>query len=91
MQADKQKSNNLDNMVLSPDVGLLVEKDIAPFLVGKSGGKIYLRMDEVSEVKFYLTTGINGNVKSGMITSVPSVISSSVTDATVSNLSLIHI
>ena len=40
---------------------------------------------KISEVKFYLTTGINGNVKSGMITSVPSVISSSVTDATVSN------
>ena len=49
MQADKQKSNNLDNMVLSPDVGLLVEKDIAPFLVGKSGGKIYLRMDETHD------------------------------------------
>ena len=40
---------------------------------------------KITNVVFYLTNGTQGNVKSNTITSVPSVISSSITDATVSN------
>lgn len=40
---------------------------------------------KISNVSFYLTTGIAGNIKSNTITSVPNIISTSISDATVSN------
>lgn len=41
--------------------------------------------DRITEVLFYLTNGYNGNIESGSITSVPAVISGTISDATVSN------
>jgi len=66
---------------------VVVDESLTPYITFGDGlyGKKPAAGAKISDFKFYLTTGINGNVKSGMITSVPSVISSSVTDATVSN------
>lgn len=42
--------------------------------------------DKITDVLFYLTNGYNGNIYSGSITTVPAVISSIISDATVSNV-----
>ena len=66
---------------------VVIDESLNPYIYfgdGKNGKKPAAGA-KISDVVFYLTTGINGNVKSGTITSVPSVISSSVSDATVSN------
>lgn len=66
---------------------VVIDESLNPYIYfgdGKNGKKPAAGA-KISDVVFYLTTGINGNVKSGTITSVPSVISSSVSEATVSN------
>ena len=61
-----------------------VDEALNPYIMFGDGtfGK---KPAKITNVVFYLTNGTQGNVKSNTITSVPSVISSSITDATVSN------
>lgn len=64
-----------------------VDEALNPYIVFGDGtfGKKPAAGAKITNVVFYLTNGTQGNVKSNTITSVPSVISSSITDATVSN------
>lgn len=64
-----------------------VDKSLSPYIMFGDGtfGKKPAAGAKITNVVFYLTNGTQGNVKSNTITSVPSVISSSITDATVSN------
>lgn len=64
-----------------------VDKALNPYIMFGDGtfGKKPAAGAKITNVVFYLTNGTQGNVKSNTITSVPSVISSSITDATVSN------
>lgn len=64
-----------------------VDEALNPYIMFGDGtfGKKPAAGAKMTNVVFYLTNGTQGNVKSNTITSVPSVISSSITDATVSN------
>lgn len=64
-----------------------VDESLNPYIIFGDGtfGKKPAAGAKITNVVFYLTNGSQGNVKSNTITSVPSVISSSITDATVSN------
>ena len=64
-----------------------VDESLSPYIMFGEGtfGKKPAAGAKITNVVFYLTNGTQGNVKSNTITSVPSVISSSITDATVSN------
>lgn len=64
-----------------------VDESLSPYIMFGDGtfGKKPAAGAKITHVVFYLTNGTQGNVKSNTITSVPSVISSSITDATVSN------
>lgn len=64
-----------------------VDEALNPYIMFGNGtfGKKPAAGAKITNVVFYLTNGTQGNVKSNTITSVPSVISSSITDATVSN------
>lgn len=64
-----------------------VDESLNPYIMFGDGtfGKKPAAGAKITNVVFYLTNGSQGNVKSNTITSVPSVISSSTTDATVSN------
>lgn len=64
-----------------------VDESLSPYIMFGDGtfGKKPSAGAKITNVVFYLTNGTQGNVKSNTITSVPSVISSSITDATVSN------
>lgn len=64
-----------------------VDEALNPYIMFGDGtfGKKPSAGAKITNVVFYLTNGTQGNVKSGTITSVPSVISSSVSEATVSN------
>lgn len=64
-----------------------VDEALNPYIMFGDGtfGKKPAAGAKITHVVFYLTNGTQGNVKSNTITSVPSVISSSITDATVSN------
>ena len=64
-----------------------VDESLNPYIMFGDGtfGKKRAAGAKITNVVFYLTNGSQGNVKSNTITSVPSVISSSITDATVSN------
>ena len=64
-----------------------VDEALNPYIMFGVGtfGKKPAAGAKITNVVFYLTNGTQGNVKSNTITSVPSVISSSITDATVSN------
>lgn len=64
-----------------------VDESLSPYIMFGDGtfGKKPAAGAKITKVVFYLTNGTQGNVKSNTITSVPSVISSSITDATVSN------
>lgn len=64
-----------------------VDENLNPFINFGDGtfGMKPAAGSKITDVVFYLTAGSNGNVKSGTITSVPSVISSSVSNAAVSN------
>lgn len=64
-----------------------VDEALNPYIMFGDGtfGKKPAAGAKITNVVFYLTHGTQGNVKSNTITSVPSVISSSITDATVSN------
>lgn len=64
-----------------------VDESLNPYIMFGDGtfGKKPVAGAKITNVVFYLTNGSQGNVKSNTITSVPSVISSSITDATVSN------
>lgn len=64
-----------------------VDEALNPYIMFGDGtfGKKPEAGAKITNVVFYLTNGTQGNVKSNTITSVPSVISSSITDATVSN------
>lgn len=65
-----------------------VDESLSPYIMFGDGtfGKKPAAGAKITNVVFYLTNGTQGNVKSNTITSVPSVISSSITDATVSNV-----
>lgn len=64
-----------------------VDESLSPYIMFGDGtfGKKPAAGAKITNVVFYLTNGTQGNVKSNTITSIPSVISSSITDATVSN------
>lgn len=64
-----------------------VDEALNPYIMFGDGtfGRKPAAGAKITNVVFYLTNGTQGNVKSNTITSVPSVISSSITDATVSN------
>ena len=64
-----------------------VDESLSPYIMFGDGtfGKKPAAGAKITNVVFYLTNGAQGNVKGNTITSVPSVISSSITDATVSN------
>lgn len=64
-----------------------VDEALNPYIMFGDGtfGKKPAAGAKITNVVFYLTNGTQGNVKSNTITSVPSVISSSITDATVNN------
>lgn len=64
-----------------------VDESLNPYIMFGDGtfGKKPAAGAKITNVVFYLTNGSQGNVKSNTITSVPSVISSSIPDATVSN------
>lgn len=64
-----------------------VDESLSPYIMFGDGtfGKKPAAGAKITNVVLYLTNGTQGNVKSNTITSVPSVISSSITDATVSN------
>lgn len=64
-----------------------VDEALNPYIMFGDGtfGKKPAAGAKITNVVFYLTNGSQGNVKSNTITSIPSVISSSITDATVSN------
>lgn len=64
-----------------------VDESLNPYIMFGDGtfGKKPAAGAKITNVVFYLTNGSQGNIKSNTITSVPSVISSSITDATVSN------
>lgn len=64
-----------------------VDESLSPYIMFGDGtfGKKPAAGAKITNVVFYLTNGTQGNVKSNTITSVPSIISSSITDATVSN------
>lgn len=64
-----------------------VDEALNPYIMFGDGtfGKKPAAGAKITNGVFYLTNGTQGNVKSNTITSVPSVISSSITDATVSN------
>lgn len=64
-----------------------VDEALNPYIMFGDGtfGKKPAAGAKITNVVFYLTNGTQGNVKSNTITSVPSVISSPITDATVSN------
>lgn len=64
-----------------------VDESLSPYIMFGDGtfGKKPAAGAKITNVVFYLTNGTQGNVKSNTITSVPSVISSSITDATISN------
>lgn len=64
-----------------------VDESLNPYIMFGDGtfGKKPAAGAKITNVVFYLTNGSQGNVKSNTITSVPSVIFSSITDATVSN------
>lgn len=64
-----------------------VDEALNPYIMFGDGtfGKKPAAGAKITNVVFYLTNGTQGNVKSNTITLVPSVISSSITDATVSN------
>lgn len=64
-----------------------VDEALNPYIMFGDGtfGKKPAAGAKITNAVFYLTNGTQGNVKSNTITSVPSVISSSITDATVSN------
>lgn len=64
-----------------------VDESLSPYIMFGDGtfGKKPAAGAKITNVVFYLTNGTQGNVKSNTITSVPSVISYSITDATVSN------
>lgn len=64
-----------------------VDEALNPYIHFGDGtfGKKPVAGAKITNVVFYLTNGSQGNIKSNTITSVPSVISSSITDATVSN------
>lgn len=64
-----------------------VDEALNPYIMFGDGtfGKKPVAGAKITNVVFYLTNGTQGNVKSNTITSVPSVISSSITDATISN------
>lgn len=64
-----------------------VDESLNPYIMFGDGtfGKKPAAGAKITNVVFYLTNGSQGNVKSNTITSVPSVIYSSITDATVSN------
>lgn len=64
-----------------------VDESLNPYIMFGDGtfGKKPAAGAKITNVVFYLTNGSQGNVKSNTITSVPSVISSSITDSTVSN------
>lgn len=64
-----------------------IDEALNPYIMFGDGtfGKKPAAGAKITNVVFYLTNGTQGNVKSNTITSVPSVISSSITYATVSN------
>lgn len=64
-----------------------VDESLSPYIMFGDGtfGKKPAAGAKITNVVFYLTNGTRGNVKRNTITSVPSVIFSSITDATVSN------
>ncbi len=64
-----------------------VDEALNPYIMFGDGtfGKKPAAGAKITNVVFYLTNGSQGNVKSNTITSIPSIISSSITDATVSN------
>lgn len=64
-----------------------VDEALNPYIMFGDGtfGKKPAAGAKITNVVFYLTNGTQGNVKSNTITSVPSVIFSSITDATISN------
>lgn len=64
-----------------------VDEALNPYIMFGDGtfGKKPAAGAKITNVVFYLTNGTQGNVKSDTITSVPSIIFSSITDATVSN------
>lgn len=64
-----------------------VDEALNPYIMFGDGtfGKKPAAGAKITNVVFYLTNGTQGNVKRNTITSVPSVISSSIMDATVSN------
>lgn len=64
-----------------------VDEALNPYIMFGDGtfGKKPAAGAKITNVVFYLTNGSQGNVKSNIITSIPSVISSSITEATVSN------
>lgn len=64
-----------------------VDEALNPYIMFGDGtfGKKPAAGAKITNVVSYLTNGSQGNVKSNTITSIPSVISSSITDATVSN------
>ena len=64
-----------------------VDEALNPYIMFGDGtfGKKPAAGAKITNVVFYLTNGSQGNVKSNTITSIPSVISSSITEATVSN------
>lgn len=64
-----------------------IDEALNPYIMFGDGtfGKKPAAGAKITNVVFYLTNGSQGNVKSNTITSVPSIISSSITDATVSN------
>lgn len=64
-----------------------VDEALNPYIMFGDGtfGKKPAAGAKITNVVFYLTNGSQGNVKSNTITSIPSVISSSITETTVSN------
>lgn len=64
-----------------------VDEALNPYIHFGDGtfGKKPVAGAKITNVVFYLTNGSQGNIKSNTLTSVPSVISSSINDATVSN------
>lgn len=64
-----------------------VDEALNPYIYFGDGtfGKKPVAGAKITNVVFYLTNGSQGNIKSNTLTSVPSVISSSINDATASN------
>lgn len=64
-----------------------VDETLRPYIYFGDGvfGKKPTAGARITDVVLYLTNGSRGNIKSNEITSVPSIVSSSINDATVSN------